>query len=458
MGARLNRRRNSDNLVRKRQIGYASRLGCAALAMAGAMVALVALHPEAAAQSGKLESSYVVLGGEGAIARAVLSDATECPMIEIGGVARRMSIRARPDAAFPVLVCEAPIPPGTASAAIQGRGLPLPKPTLAAIAAFGDTGCRLKAGGNLKKSSHHHDYPEAGEFQDCDRSSEWPFARLSMTAAARTPHLVIHVGDYLYRESPCPTGDAGCKGSPFGDNWPTWQADFFRPAAPLLAAAPWIMVRGNHEICGRGGLGYFRFLHPELAREDAPPACVDIIPPYTVEVGGKPFLVMDTSNAEDRCRVDACVIGRFAADFASLNPKPGTWFLSHRPIWGVGRGFATNQTLQQALAKALNGRLPAGIELALSGHLHIFELLSFTDQRPPQLIVGTGGTALDKKINHKLDGMTVGDATVSQGYAERCFGFLMIALQPGGSAATFISPKGKLGFKCALTPTSARCD
>lgn len=146
------------------------------------------------------------------------------------------------------------------------------------------------------------------------------------------------------------------------------------------------------------------------------------------------------------------------ADFASLNPKPGTWFLSHRPIWGGGRGFATNQTLQQALAKALNGRLPAGIELALSGHLHILELLSFTDQRPPQLIVGTGGTALDKKIKHKLDGMTVGDATVSQGYAERRFGFLMIALQPGGSAATFISPKGKLGFKCAFTPTSARCD
>jgi hypothetical protein len=47
--------------------------------MAGAMVALVASSPDAAAQSGKLESAYVVLGGEGAIARAILSDATECP-------------------------------------------------------------------------------------------------------------------------------------------------------------------------------------------------------------------------------------------------------------------------------------------------------------------------------------------------------------------------------------------
>ena len=444
-------------MARCRTCGVSWR--AAQLLLCVVLALLLPLAPgSAGAQQAKLETAYVVLGADGAIARAVVSGAAECPSIDLDGAAARMSVRAQPDAAFPVLVCEAPIPPGTASAAIQGRGLPLPKPTLAAIAAFGDTGCRLKAGGDLKKSSHHHDYPLAGEFQDCDSSSQWPFARLSAAAAAQKPDLVIHVGDFIYRESPCPTGDAGCKGSPHGDDWPTWRADFFAPAEPLLAAAPWIMVRGNHEICGRGGLGYFRFLHPELAREDAPPACVDIIPPYTVEVGGKPFLVMDTSNAEDRCGVDACVIGRFAADFESLNPRPGTWFLSHRPIWGVGRGFVANQTLHQALAKALNGRLLAGIELALSGHLHIFESLSFTDQRPPQLIVGTGGTALDKKIKHELDGMTVGDATVSQGFAERRFGFLMIALQPGGSAATFISPKGKPRFKCALTPTSARCD
>jgi hypothetical protein len=42
---------------------------------------------------------------------------------------------------------------------------------------------------------------------------------LSKTIAARKPSLVIHVGDYIYRESPCPAGDKGCKGSPYGDNW-----------------------------------------------------------------------------------------------------------------------------------------------------------------------------------------------------------------------------------------------
>jgi hypothetical protein len=447
--------RTPGKSVSKRRIRGSARIRPAALALGGAILALAAPIPNpAAAPAGKLETAYVVLGGEGAIARAILADTTECPMIDVGGAAERMSVRARADLAFPVLVCETRIPPGMVSAAIGERNLPLPKPTFATIAAFGDAGCRLKA---ADKGKSDHDHPEAGRFQDCDKLSKWPFSRLSTTVAAQKPDLVIHVGDYLYRESPCPEGDKGCKGSPYGDNWQTWQADFFRPADPLLAAAPWIVVRGNHEICARAGLGFFRFLHPALARNNAPLACTDLVAPYTAEVGRKSFLVMDSSNALDTCANDACDSAPYAAQFASLKPKPGTWFLSHRPVWAIGRKFTLNQTLQQTL-KSSDGRLPQGIELALSGHMHIFELLSFTDQRPPQLVVGTGGTALDKKINRDLDGMTVGGATVSYGRWERRFGFLMIAPQKDGSPATFVDPRGKARFKCALTPSTARCD
>jgi Calcineurin-like phosphoesterase len=434
------------------------RWRAAALVLCGMLAMPLATPPGSAdAQSAKLETAYVVLGADGAIARAILSDATECPMIDIGGAAERMSIRARPDAAFPVHVCETPIPPGTTSAAIEGRVLPLPKPAIATIATFGDTGCRLKAGGDVGKSRRHHDYPAAGEFQDCDSSSQWPFARLSAAVAAQKPDLVIHVGDYIYRESPCPAGDQSCKGSPFGDDWRTWQVDFFQPAAPLLAAASWIMVRGNHESCARAGLGYFRFLYPEPARDHAPPTCTNLLAPYTVDLGGKAFLVIDSSNAEDACPNNACDSAPYAAEFARLTPKPGTWLLSHRPIWAIGQKFKLNQTLEQAVA-ASGGRLPHGIELVLSGHLHIFELLSFIDERPPQLVVGSGGTELDKKINRALDGTAIGDATVRHGRSEHRFGFLMITPQPGGSTATFFSPEGKPRFKCALTSTSVRCD
>src|SRR5258707_11627243 len=84
-----------------------------------AACAIVALPPvPGRAQSGKLEAAYVVLGGAGPIARAILSDAATCPAIAIGDGMQPMRIRARPDSAFPVLVCEAAIPAGTAAAAI----------------------------------------------------------------------------------------------------------------------------------------------------------------------------------------------------------------------------------------------------------------------------------------------------------------------------------------------------
>jgi hypothetical protein len=444
------------NSRRTRATAQPRRVGALRLACA-----LAALTPApAAAQSGKLEAAYVVLGGEGTVARAILSDTAECPTITFGTTPSPMRVRAKPDGgdkpAFPVLVCEASIRSGTTSAAIEGRALPLPKPSLNAVAALGDTGCRLKAA--KAQDQGDHDYHPAGQFQDCDQQSKWPFSRLSRTVAARKPDLVVHVGDYIYRESACPEGDAGCKGSPYGDNWQTWQADFFAPAAALLAAAPWIATRGNHEICKRAGAGYFRFLDPNLAQGDAPPACIDHAAPYTANIAGKSFIVMDSSDAKDSCANDACDSAPYAAQFAGLKPAPGSVFISHRPIWGIGRNFTLNRTLQQALS-AWGGKLPDGIDLALAGHMHMWELLTFADQRSPQLIVGTGGTALDPKIERPLAGMKVGGAVVRYGRAERDWGFTM--LTPGqdgtGWTATFVTLKGKPKFACKIERAQAAC-
>jgi hypothetical protein len=55
------------------------------------------------------------------------------------------------------------------------------------------------------------------------------------SGAKLSPDLVLHIGDYHYRENACPPDIAGCKDSPWGYGWDTWQADLFRPAAPLLA-------------------------------------------------------------------------------------------------------------------------------------------------------------------------------------------------------------------------------
>jgi hypothetical protein len=154
---------------------------------------------------------------------------------------------------------------------------------------LGDTGCRLQ------KSSN--------SYQACNDSAQYPFATVAAQAAAWKPDLVIHVGDYHYRENACPEGNAGCAGSPWGYGWDAWDEDFFAPGARLLDAAPWIMARGNHENCQRGGQGYWRFLDPRplLKGRDCNAAADDdsgnYSDPYAVPIGqATQLLVLDTAN------------------------------------------------------------------------------------------------------------------------------------------------------------------
>src|SRR5262249_48310803 len=146
-----------------------------------------------------------------------------------------------PPADFPVRVCEAAAPEGK-RVQLDGRPLPLPAAEIRHIVVFGDTGCRIKL----------HRKP-----QNCAKPGKWPYAKVAERAAQAHPDLVIHVGDYLYREF-CDV--EACAGEAVGYGWKGWDADFFTPSAKLFAAAPWIMVRGNHENCSRATEGWFRFL------------------------------------------------------------------------------------------------------------------------------------------------------------------------------------------------------
>ena len=157
------------------------------------------------------------------LARVVIEEQSECPSISIGKTAP-VAMRVRqpvPKHFRPI--CEFEIPSGTRHASVEGRNLVLPVDNPARIAVIGDTGCRLKG----------------DRIQACNDPVEWPFATVAAKAAASKPQLVIHVGDYLYRESPCPPGDEKeCGGSPSGDNWEAWKADFFTPASALLRRCP----------------------------------------------------------------------------------------------------------------------------------------------------------------------------------------------------------------------------
>jgi hypothetical protein len=354
-----------------------------------------------------------------------------------------MAVRAPPDAAFPVLVCEAAVPAGAAAAAVEGTALPLPRAAAHRVVVFGDTGCRLKAvAGYL-------------EFQACNDPAQWPFRPVSEAAAASQPDLVVHIGDYQYRESPCPAGNGGCAGSPWGDDWAAWQADFFAPAAALRAAAPWVMARGNHESCSRAGNGYFRLLDPRPLE----PACADLTDPYTVTAGGLAMTVFDSSAASD----DRAKPERVAAYRRQLEaPRPpGAWFVTHRPLWAVdtwldkdGRPFAldVNATLQAASENAL-----PGVALVLAGHIHTFEALAFADGRAPQLVLGTGGSALSLPVTVPLAGRAMAGTTVVAGRIAREFGFTTLERAAQGWDATFRDPAGRPRFTCRLREAQLDC-
>jgi hypothetical protein len=441
-----------------------------------AMALVFAAATPAAAQSAT--ATYVVLGGAGAVARAVVfvgaaAIVPQCPAIVVNGTSQTMSVRGHPNADFPILVCEFALPASATSASVAGQALPLPPAELKSIAVFGDTGCRLKATKPKKapatQVTRDTDEPEeSGKFQDCNNLADWPFAPMSTTIANAKPDLVVHVGDYLYRESACPSGDQGCEGSPHGDNWTTWAADFFTPAAPLLKAAPWIVTRGNHEICSRAGLGYALLLDPSPASGNTPPACVEMIGQYTVSVGGHAFIMLDSSDAADECPKSGCDSKPYKEQFAAMKPAKGTWLVTHRPIWGFTNSKdkktgkrklgIRNMTLQAAV-KDWNNAPPAGIDLVLSGHIHLWEALSFADKRSPQFVLGSGSTELAHKITEKLQGQKIDHTTIAAAKTDHHFGYTMFAPSKHGGHwdATFYDTSGNAKIACKVEPTKATC-
>lgn len=373
-------------------------------------VTLVAAEPVGA--QANTRAAFTLLGPDGALARVITTDA-QCPEITIDGNAAAMQVRAAPDEKFPVTVCDAAIPRETKNASVHGQALRLPTAKPARIVVLGDTGCRLK-GDNV---------------QSCNDPAQWPFARIADSAANAQPDLVIHVGDYHYRESPCIEGKADCVGSPFGDNWAAWDADLFTPARALLQAAPWVIVRGNHEDCQRAGNGYFRLLDPR----PMPTNCPDYTDPYAIPYMEPQLVVVDDSFVNDY-QIEPAQVDAYKKQFEQVNAdaaRATTWILLHDPMYAFGHAgeqdgkeqlFQDQPTLQQAT----NNQFPETVQSFISGHLHIFETLSFGQGRAPQLLVGNSGTKLDPPMTTPLKGLEIAGLQVEDGISIARFGYAAV--------------------------------
>ena len=383
-----------------------------------------------------LSTPWVELGEGGqAIARVIVDTSTDCPSVETDQGALAMSPRTPvPDGFRPV--CEAAIPAGTSMARLNGQTLPLPQGEPLRIAVIGDTGCRIKG----------------AEIQDC--ASEWPFEAVAKAAAAARPQLVIHAGDYLYREDPCPASAANkCGGSPHGDNWETWNADFFQPAAKLLAAAPWALSRGNHEDCSRAWRGWFYYLD---TRPWNPGACNPTPPPVAIQLGKFQLIEFDSSGIKNP--VDPEQLRAYTAQLASLHAHDA-WLVDHHPFWALrpGRNGAPPVAETEVLQRAWDQAAPHGIDIVLSGHTHVFELLGYGPQRPLQIVAGDAGTKLDPGVPQRVNGADIYGIMVEESENEDQFGYTFLTRTVTGWSLSLRDPQSRQLLSCAIKDRKAQC-
>lgn len=454
----------------------------------------------------EVKAAFVLLAPAGSgqtvsMARAIVDGVgAPCPTLrpEDGkGAALSLSPRANPDKnAFPVTVCEA-IYPASGPMRVTGSEIVLPQIPVAVerVTVFGDTGCK------------------PSDRQGCNEDGEkrWPLRKMADTAAASDPppDLILHMGDYNYRGTPgsiridgkkVRVYDAGdntpnldCKlsgpyvgqnspGSDTPDTWESWWKDFFEPAGKLLAAAPWVFARGNHELCSRAGPGWFYLLDAGSGLLDGGtgqlscPSAESLEPlifrpPYRVDLGKLSVLVLDSANACDQGDLHQ---GHFDDQFEEIAGLVGeapesnaVWLQSHRPLWGVrkadadtppgdrdpsGRYGVIDRTLQTAYAKR---PVPKPVHLVLSGHMHRFQAIGFAasgdERRPAQLVVGNGGVALDH--NHPKDPFSFPiDGMTGSGFGLSEFGYMEIELDDSAAwKGRLLGDKGDTLAKCDST-------
>jgi hypothetical protein len=392
---------------------------------------------------GQTVVAWTQLTGQGAEARAVV-DGGACPQATIDGRSAAMAVRAPAAAGFP-MICALAIPQGATSVSIGGQALPVPAPPKR-IVVFGDTGCRVKG----------------LAIQACNDANAWPFAEIARLAAAQKPDLVIHVGDYYYRESPCPLGLRACAGSPSGDNWGTWAAEFFDPAMPLLAAAPWVFARGNHETCDRGGGGWYRLLDAS----PLPEGCPKFTAPFVARAGDLGLYVIDSGDIPDRSH-DPKDVSAVSGQLDKLGPALDLdhgWIVTHRPVWGlvpvarIGPSAPFEVGLNFTEQDAVRGRALAGVQLVLSGHVHHFQAIDFGPARPAQLVVGSGGDlgegadlARAYSERREIDGLNAGAFSFSR------FGYFVMDRDGEDWVGTFHDATDRVRARCRLHQRDLKC-
>lgn len=465
-------------------------VGLLAAAVASTVIASAPASSAANEDGGGVIAAYSLAAptsttASGIVVRAVIPAGARCPDLTVQRNGRAtvhpMAIRRAPATTSPafdsITTCSAHMPVGATSASVGTRPVPAHLPaSIQRMAIFGDSGCRIIT----------------GEVQDCVDTEAWPLSIISGAMARTHPDAVLFAGDFFYREGPCPEDEQDecgsspppVKGAPFTDSAYGWIADVLLPMAPVLATAPLVVVRGNHEACNRAGNGYFLLMDPRDGTEStcapvATPAglvsaATTPTPTYAIDLAinaGRTLrlAIVDSAGGSDTKVTSYAAEQRPSYERASALTKPRTgresWLLTHRPLYGfVTTQFATpgqpfnpwTSADQTAAASGLLGTY----DLVLSSHIHIAQAVQLPGL-PAQLVMGNGGTLLDPITGYPLPTTTPGPGYPAPSWAWVAprFGFALATPndQAGSWRISMREPTGAQFARCGLARAEMYC-
>ncbi|RDD34577.1 Calcineurin-like phosphoesterase [Wolbachia endosymbiont of Cylisticus convexus] len=302
--------------------------------------------------------------------RAII-DNNMCPIAYVDD--KKVEMLSRSSINNTETVCELIVETNAQNISIDNIKVPVLAEKISKIAFIGDTGCRI----NMLFQ------------QECNSIDSWPLKKNLDSIAFHKPDLIIHVGDYHYRQTKC-RNTQKC-GDIYGYSKEAWYADWFEPAKDILTQSPFLFVRGNHESCNRAYEGWFRYLD---SYPFSPKKCEDLVSSWSLDAGPITFFIFDSSSGEDIFTTQS-TIDAFERQFDKLIQDKPTWFLTHKPLWrSPKKEFLTLKShgnLTQI--EAFGDKFPSNVTTIVSGHIHIAQIL-LMDNVPDQIIVGNGGALL----------------------------------------------------------------
>jgi len=199
--------------------------------------------------------------------------------------------------------------------------------------------------------------------------------------------------------------------------------------------------------------------------------------PYAVPLSSQTqLLVFDSSKTRGKAFTPADLsYGKYLQQLKKLtqlsHEKPNSIFMSHHPLQAVAPvknpgvfKSGGNEGLQSVFAALYPERLfPAGVSLALHGHVHLFESISFKGNQPASLILGNSGSVNEGVASKALppNAQLHGGAVIEEYVASDDYGFATLDRIGAGNDESWLlteyKANGQAVVKCNISGGASRC-